>query len=126
MILRPTTKFRFAEVPNFDILPPSSTFAPAGNAARYAAWSAPLDASSEWVRATSFPHPQFDPDAFFLHDMGVLTLSRPVSMGTYGALPQLGLIDDLYRADRNATYTPRRLRLGGVEQIHRDRRRQPA
>src|SRR5690242_8105699 len=45
----------FAEVPDFSILPPSSTFAPDGNAARYAAWSAALDASTEWVRATSHP-----------------------------------------------------------------------
>jgi hypothetical protein len=95
----------FAEVPNFDILPPSSTFAPDGNAARYAAWSAALDASSEWVRATSYPHPQFDPNAFTLHDMGVLTLSERVSMRTYGALPRLHLINDLYRTDRRATYT---------------------
>jgi hypothetical protein len=96
----------FAEVPDFDILPPSSTFVPDGNQARYDAWSAALDASSQWVRATSFPHPQFDPSNFTSHDMGVLTLSRPVSMGTYGALPTLGLIDTLYRADKNATYTP--------------------
>ena len=93
----------FAEVPNFDVLPPSSTFT--SNAARYAAWSTALNSSSEWVRATSFPHPEFDPNNFVLHDMGVLTLSRPVSMSTYGALPSQGLIDQLYRADKNATYT---------------------
>ena len=93
----------FAEVPNFDVLEASSTFG--SNAARYAAWSAALNSSPEWVRATSFPHPEFDPDNFVLHDMGVLTLSRPVSMSTYGALPSLGLIDQLYRADKNATYT---------------------
>jgi hypothetical protein len=93
----------FAEVPNFDVLPPSSTFT--SNAARYTAWSAALNSSSEWVRATSFPHPQFDPNNFVLHDMGVLTLSRPVTMSTYGALPSQGLIDQLYRADKNATYT---------------------
>ena len=95
----------FAEVPDFDILPASSTFAPDGNAARYTAWSAALDASTEWVRATASPHPDFDPDAFPLHDMGVLTLSEPVSMDTYGALPELGLINDLYRTDKRATYT---------------------
>ena len=95
----------FAEVPDFDVLPPSSSFAPDDNAGRYTAWSNALDASSEWVRATSYPHPEFDPNAFVLHDMGVLTLSRPVSMSTYGALPQLGLIDQLYGADKDATYT---------------------
>jgi hypothetical protein len=95
----------FAEVPDFDILPPSSTFAPDRNADRYTAWSSALNASTEWIRATSYPHTQFDPDAFFQHDLGVLTLSEPVSMDTYGALPDLGLIDDLYTADRKATYT---------------------
>jgi hypothetical protein len=35
----------FAEVPNFSILPPSSTFAPDRKADRYAAWSAALNAS---------------------------------------------------------------------------------
>jgi hypothetical protein len=95
----------FAEVPDFDILPPSSSFAPDGNAARYVAWRDALNRSNEWVRATSLPHPQFDPDAFDLHDMGVLTLSSAVTMDTYGALPELGLIDRLYRADKNATYT---------------------
>jgi hypothetical protein len=93
----------FAEVPNFDVLQPSSTFS--SNAARYTAWSAALNASSEWVRATSFPHPQFDPNNFVLHDMGVLTLHEPVTMNTYGALPSQGIIDQLYRADKNATYT---------------------
>ena len=93
----------FAEVPNFDVLPASSTFA--SNAARYAGWSAALNSSPEWVRASSFPHPEFDPDNFVLHDMGVLTLHEPVTMSTYGALPSQGLIDQLYRADKNATYT---------------------
>ena len=90
-------------MPNFDVLPASSTFA--SNAARYAGWSAALNSSPEWVRASSFPHPEFDPDNFVLHDMGVLTLHEPVTMNTYGALPSQGLIDQLYRADKNATYT---------------------
>jgi len=93
----------FAEVPNFDVLPASSTYS--SNAARYTGWSTALNSSPEWVRATSFPHPEFDPDNFVLHDMGVLTLSRPVTMSTYGALPSQDLIDRLYKADKNATYT---------------------
>lgn len=94
----------FAEVPDYSILPPSSTFVPS-NAARYAAWSAALDASTEWVRATAYPHPDYDENAFYLHDAGVLVLSEPVVMGTYGTLPSQGLIDRLYKADKNATYT---------------------
>lgn len=94
----------FSEAPDFSILPPSSTFAPDDNAGRYAAWSAALNASSQWHRATSFPHPEFDPNAFFTHDMGVLQLAAPVSMRQYGQLPTAGLIDTLAR-DHRATYT---------------------
>jgi hypothetical protein len=92
----------FNEAPDFSILPPSSTFAT--NAARYTAWSAALNASPQWHRATAFPHPQFDPNAFFTHDMGVLRLAAPVSMGQYGQLPTAGLIDTLARNHR-ATYS---------------------
>ena len=94
----------FSEAPDFSILPPSSAFAPNDNAGRYEEWSAALNASPEWHRATSFPHPEFDPNAFFTHDMGVLRLAAPVSMGSYGQLPTPGLIDTLARNHR-ATYT---------------------
>lgn len=95
----------FNEVPDFSILPPSSTFAPGNNAGRYAAWSAALNASPSWHRANAFPHPQFDPDAFFTHDAGVLRLTAPVSMNTYGHLPTLGLLDQLVK-DKSQRYTP--------------------
>jgi hypothetical protein len=95
----------FNEAPDFSILPPSSTFAPDNNAGRYAAWSAALNASPEWHHATAFPHPQFDPNAFFLHDAGVLRLGAPVTMNQYGHLPQLGLLDRLF-PDKSQHYTP--------------------
>ena len=95
----------FAEVPNFSILPPSSTFAPDRNAARYAAWSAALNASQEWTRATATPHPLFDDAAFFLHDVGVLQLSKPRPMSTYGKLPTVGLLDSLYKQNKQQLYT---------------------
>src|SRR3954454_6525333 len=94
----------FREAPNFDILPPSSSFA--SNAARYAAWSAALNASPQWHRATAFPHPQFDPAAFFTHDAGVLRLSAPVPMSTYGTLPAVGLLNTLIKQKRTVHYTP--------------------
>jgi hypothetical protein len=94
----------FEEVPDYDMLPPSSGFAPDGNQARYKAWSAALDASTEWHRASSFPHPLYDDAAFFEHDMGVLRLQTAVPMDEYGQLPTLGLIDQLAR-DHRATYT---------------------
>jgi len=85
----------FEEAPNFDILPASSTFAPDRNADRYEAWTAALNASDEWHRATSFPHPEFDPNAFFLHDAGVLRLKTGVRMKTVAKLPKLNLLDTL-------------------------------
>jgi hypothetical protein len=93
----------FSEVPDYSILPPSTTFAPGNNAGRYEAWSTALNASPEWHRATSNPHPDFDPNAFFLHDLGVLELDEGVRAGA-GALPQAGLLDRLVK-DRTQRYT---------------------
>jgi hypothetical protein len=95
----------FAEAPDFSILPPAATFAPGDNAGRYRAWSAALNGSSSWIRATAYPHPQFDPAAFMLHDLGVLVLSRPVTLPSYGQLPTAGLLDRLYEQDKQRTYT---------------------
>jgi hypothetical protein len=95
----------FEEAPDFSILPPSSTFAPDNNAGRYAAWSAALNASPQWHRATAFPHPQFDPNAFSLHDAGVVRLAAPDPMSSYGHLPTLGLLDQLFK-DKSQRFTP--------------------
>lgn len=93
----------FAEVPDYSILPPSSTFAT--NQERYAAWSAALDASTEWIRATAYPHPEYDDAAFYTHDLGVLVLSEPVNLPVYGELPTPGLLDELYAANKQQLYT---------------------
>lgn len=45
-------------------------------AARYAARSGFLNGDSDWVRATSFPHPQYDDLAFYIHDAGVIVLDE--------------------------------------------------
>jgi len=95
----------FAEEPNDSILPPSSEFIPDDNKGRYDAWSAALNASHEWIRATAYPHPQYDDAAFFEHDLGVLRLSEPVNLPEYGQLPTLGLLDELYREDKQQPYT---------------------
>jgi hypothetical protein len=93
------------EVPDYSILPPSSDFIPDDNEGRYQAWSAALNASDEWIRATAFPHPQYDDAQFFTHDLGVLRLSEPVTLPEYGQLPTLGLLDELYREDKQQPYT---------------------
>jgi hypothetical protein len=89
----------FAAAPNYSILPPSSTFAT--QAARYAAWSAALNASSEWHRGTATPHPQYDDLAFFLHDAGVVELDDTVSMSKYGALAPLDYLDRYAKQSSN-------------------------
>jgi hypothetical protein len=67
----------FAEEPDYSILPPSSEFIPDDNEGRYDAWSAALNASDEWIRATAYPHPEYDDVAFYMHDVGVVYLSEP-------------------------------------------------
>jgi len=79
----------FEEVTDFSMLQPSSTFA--SNAARYASWSAALNASSKWHRATATPHPLYDDSdtAFFVHDVGALRLGAAVTgIGTGSLAPQ--------------------------------------
>jgi hypothetical protein len=43
------------------------------------------------------PHqnPLWNPDAFFLHDVGIVTLDDTWSATTYGALPEVGSLSDL-------------------------------
>ena len=89
----------FAAAPNFDILPPSSTFAT--QAARYAGWTAALNASSEWHRGVATPHPQYDDLAFFVHDAGVVRLSSPVNLPKYGAIPPLNWLNRYGSQPRN-------------------------
>lgn len=53
---------------------------------------------------TPSTHPQYDPNAFFTHDLGVVLLDTPVVMGTYGALPALNQLDSLKRGSQT-TFT---------------------
>jgi secreted trypsin-like serine protease len=47
------------------------------------------------VGGTPYTHPQYDPNAFYLHDLGVVVLDEPFPMAQYGALPQLDSLDKL-------------------------------
>jgi secreted trypsin-like serine protease len=42
-----------------------------------------------------YTHPQYDDNAFFLYDLGVVELDEPVEMPAYGALPALDQLDVL-------------------------------
>jgi secreted trypsin-like serine protease len=47
------------------------------------------------VSGTPYTHPDYDPNAFFTHDLGVVVLDEPVFMDEYGQLPEEGQYDYL-------------------------------
>lgn len=51
------------------------------------------------VDGTVYSHPLFNSAQFYLHDLGVVVLDTPVTMSTYGALPQLNVLDQ-YKTKR--------------------------
>jgi len=59
------------------------------------------------TRGATFTHPNYDPNAFFLFDLGVVVLNKPMRMNKYGALPQLNVLDQLAnrRGTQNVTFT---------------------
>lgn len=59
------------------------------------------------VGGTPYSHPDYDPNAFFLHDVGVVVLDDPMTMAVYGDLPQLDQLDDLKtkRGKQDVTFT---------------------
>ena len=59
------------------------------------------------VGGTPYTHPQYNPNAFYLFDLGVVVLDTPVTMSEYGALPTLNLLDSLktQRGQQDVTFT---------------------
>jgi hypothetical protein len=49
------------------------------------------------VKGTTYTHPNYNPNAFFLFDLGVVVLDSPVVKPTYGVLPQLNELDRMAR-----------------------------
>jgi hypothetical protein len=52
----------------------------------------------KWIKATKvIPHPQFDDFRGFpnTYDVGLVILSKPVELSSYGELPELGLLESL-------------------------------
>jgi hypothetical protein len=49
------------------------------------------------VGGAPFTHPQYDPSAFQLFDLGVVVLDQPFVVATYAALPELNVLDALAR-----------------------------
>lgn len=56
------------------------------------------------VGGTPYTHPEFDTNAFYLHDAGVVVLDKPMAMSTYGALPAANQLDGL-KPRRSTTFT---------------------
>ncbi len=56
------------------------------------------------VGGTPYTHPQYDDNAFYLYDLGVVILDEPVVMPVYGALPKLNQLDSL-KPSRKTTFT---------------------
>ncbi|QBX54389.1 trypsin-like serine protease [Nocardioides seonyuensis] len=93
--------FSVEEAPDYDILDPSSTYVPDGNAERYADWSAALDASPTWHETeVVYTHPDYVDAQFLLHDLGVFKLSEPIVLDEYGSLPSEGYLDQYDGRDR--------------------------
>lgn len=59
------------------------------------------------VGGTPYTHPQYNPNAFFLFDLGVVVLDKPMKMKKYGALPKQDVLDQLatQRGTQNVTFT---------------------
>jgi hypothetical protein len=59
------------------------------------------------VDGETFTHPQYDPNAFFLYDLGVVVLDDPVFMDEYGVLPELDVLDAMktQRGKQGVTFT---------------------
>jgi secreted trypsin-like serine protease len=59
------------------------------------------------VGGTPYTHPQFNPNAFYLYDLGVVVLDKPMKMKKYGALPKLDSLDKFatQRGQQDVTFT---------------------
>jgi hypothetical protein len=59
------------------------------------------------VGGTPYTHPKYNPNAFFLYDMGVVVLDKPFYLAQYGALPKLNELDRMTktRGQQDVTFT---------------------
>lgn len=59
------------------------------------------------VSGTPYTHPSYDPNAFYLYDLGLVVLKKPVHLDAYGALPGYDQLDTLAteRGQQNVMFT---------------------
>ncbi len=53
------------------------------------------------VGGTTHTHPDYDPNAFYVRDLGVVVLDTPVVMDEYGALPEQDQLDSMKPGKRS-------------------------
>jgi hypothetical protein len=89
------------------------TEAPAASAQIWFDWDVESDIPTNgyggsWIGDASgvtFTHPQFNPNAFFLHDLGMVVLDAPYTDSSgFGTLPTLDQLDAL-KIGRHSTFT---------------------
>ncbi len=54
------------------------------------------------VGGTPYTHPDYDPNAFYLYDLGVVVLDEPYAMSQYGVLPGLNQVNQYAKENRGA------------------------
>jgi secreted trypsin-like serine protease len=59
------------------------------------------------VGGKTYTHPQYNPNAFYLFDLGVVVLDSAMAVGKYGKLPALNVLDELAtrRGTENVDFT---------------------
>lgn len=59
------------------------------------------------VSGDPYTHPDYDPDAFYVNDLGIVVLDKRVRLDEYGALPEEGLLSELAteRGLQDVTFT---------------------
>ncbi len=72
------------------------------------------------AQGKTYTHPNFDPNAFFLFDLGVVVLEKPMKMKAYGTLPQLDEIDRMVnqRGQQDVTFTAVGYGLQEINPVH--------
>jgi hypothetical protein len=56
------------------------------------------------VGGKTYTHPDYDPNAFFIRDLGLVVLDKAMTMSTYGKLPALNQLDAL-KPSSSTTFT---------------------
>jgi hypothetical protein len=63
------------------------------------------DEGATSVSGTTYTHPLYETDAFYLYDLGVVVLDEPVVLDSYASLPEAGYVDSLGTGRKDAVVT---------------------